>query len=147
MMQPGAQQNEQAAQRQFLVQPLYNGAVRLVGQVAGLLLLANAGSDLDRQRGHLHTARLQWRDLQDRIESDLAFRSPTVAAIAQSVERIGILLDRLEHRFARSLTDDAELPALLGELAVIRAVLQNASCPQHGLAIVDFAGACCAGAH
>jgi hypothetical protein len=146
-MQPDVQQNEQAAQRQLLLQPLYNGAVRLLGQVAGLLLLTQAGSDADRQRGHLHTARLQWRKLQDRIESDLAFRSPTAVGVAESVERIGILLDRLEQCFARSLTDDAELPALLGELTAIRAVLQKASCPQHGLAIVDFAGACCAGAH
>lgn len=146
-MQPGVQQNEQATQRQLLIQPLYNGAVRLLGQVAGLLLLAQAGSDLDRQRGHLHTARLQWRELQNRIESDLAFRSPAAAAVTESVARIGTLLDRLEHNFALSLADDAELPALLGELAAIRAVLQNASCPQHGLAMVDFAGACCAAAH
>lgn len=131
----------------MLLQPLYNRAVRLLGQVAGLLLLASAGSDLDRQRSHLRLAHLQWRELQDGIESDLAFRSPTAAAVAQSVERIGALLERLERRFALCLTDEAELPQLLGELAAIRRLLQNASCPQHGLAIVDFTGACCAGAH
>jgi hypothetical protein len=146
-MQPPRQHSEETAQRQLLLQPLYNGAVRLLGQVAGLLLLANAGSDLDRQRGHLRIALLQWRELQEAIESDLAFRSPAAAAVADSVERIGALLQRLERRFALSLTDAAELPHLLGELAAIRGVLQSASCPQHGLAIVDFTGACCAGAH
>jgi hypothetical protein len=146
-MQPARQQSEQAARRQLLLQPLYNGAVRLLGQVAGLLLLAQAGSDLDRQRGHLRVALLQWRELQDAIESDLAFHSPTTAAVAQSIERIGALLERLERRFALSLSDDTELPLMLGEFAAIRRILQNASCPQHGLAIVDFAGACCAGAH
>ncbi|HYV89893.1 MAG TPA: hypothetical protein VFA91_15045 [Candidatus Polarisedimenticolia bacterium] len=146
-MQPTLQQSEQAARRQLVLQPLYNGAVRLLGQVAGLLLLAQAGSDLDRQRGHLRVALLQWRELQDAIESDLAFRLPTAVAVAQSIERIGALLERLERRFALSLSDDTELPLMLGELAAIRRILQNASCPQHGLAIVDFAGACCAGAH
>lgn len=146
-MRPGIRQSEQAAQRQLLLQPLYSAAVRLLGQMAGLLLLANAGSDLDRQRGHLRVALLQSRELQDRIESDLGFRSSTATAVTQSVERIGVLLERLERRFALSLTDDAELPALLGELAAIRRLLQSASCPQHGLALVDFTGACCAGAH
>ena len=93
-----------------MLQPLYNGAVRLLGQVAGLLLLANAGSDLDRQCGHLRVALLQWRELQDAIESDLAFRLPTAVAVAQSIERIGALLERLERRFALCLSDEAELP-------------------------------------
>jgi hypothetical protein len=146
-MQPGLQQSEQAAQQQLMLQPLYNSAVRLLGQVAGVLLLANAGSDLDRQRGHLRVAQIQWRELLDAIESDLAFRSRTAAAVSGSIKRIGALLERLESRFARSLTDERELPHLLGELAAIRRLLQDASCPQHGLAIVDFAGACCAGAH
>ena len=146
-MQPGLHESERTAQQQLLLQPLYNGAVRLLGQAAGLLLLANAGSDLDRQRGHLRVALLQWRELQDGIESDLAFPSRTATAIAASVERIGALLERLERRFALSLADDAELPLLLGELAAIRRVLQESACPRHGLAIVDFAGACCAGAH
>ena len=146
-MQSAFRLSEQSAQRQLLLQPIYNGAVRLLGQIGGLLLLANAGSGLDRQRRHLRTALLQWRELHDRIASDLSFRSPTAAAIAQSIERIGALLQRLERRFSLSLADEAELPLLLGELAAIRRLLQNASCPQHGLAIVDFTGACCAGAH
>ena len=92
-------------------------------------------------------ALLQWRELQDGVESNLAFPSRAGAAVVESVKRIGSLLERLECRFALNLTDDAELPVLLIELGAIRGVLQAASCPQHGLAIVDFTGACCAGAH
>ena len=131
----------------LVLQPLYNGAVRLLGQAAGLLLLANAGSDPDRQREHLGAARRNWRELQDIVESELAFRSKTAETVAKSVARLGALLERLDRRFARVLRDDVELSAMLGELAGIRCLLHESACPQHGLALVDFSGACCAGAH
>ena len=110
-------------------------------------MLAGAGSDPDRQREHLGAALRNCRELQDGVESDLAFRSKAGDAVAQSVARLGALLDRLQRRFSQSLRDDAELSAMLGEIAGIRRLLQGASCPQHGLALVDFSGACCAGAH
>ena len=131
----------------LVLQPLYNGAVRLLGQTAGLLLLTNGGSDSDRQREHLGAALRNCRELQDTIEAELVFHSKTAEAVATSVARLGILLERLEQRFARSLRDEAELPLMLRELAAIRRHLQESSCPQHGLALVDFSGACCAGAH
>ncbi len=132
-------------QRQLALQPAFNGATRLLGQVAGLLLLANAGSNLDRQRQHVAAAQLQWRALDDAVRNLEV--SQIATSIACSIERLGILLERLERRFRMSLGDDAELRAMLEELAAIRSLLQKASCPQHGLALVDFAGACCAGAH
>ena len=136
---------EAVLQRQLALQPAFNGATRLLGQVAGLLLLANAGSDLDRQRQHVSSAQLQWRALDDAVHDVRV--SLISASIARSVERLGILIERLDRRFGTSLSDDAELGAMLEELAAIRSLLQEASCPQHGLALVDFAGACCAGAH
>ncbi len=145
-MQTGLAHSGESARKLLVLQPLYNGAVRLLGQAAGLLLLANAGSDLDRQREHLGVALRNWRELQDAIESEVVFRSKTAAAVAKGVVRLGALLERLEQRFARSLSDDTELSAMLGELAGIRQLLHEASCPQHGLALVDFTGACCAGA-
>ncbi len=138
---------EESARKLLVLQPLYNGAVRLLGQTAGLLLLANVGSDPDHQREHLRAALHNWHQLQDAIEGDFAFRSKTSEAVANSVTRLGALLERLEERFARSLRDEAELSAMLGELAAVRHLLHDASCPQHGLALVDFGGACCAGAH
>jgi hypothetical protein len=139
--------SEESARMLLVLQPLYNGTVRLLGQVAGLLLLANAGSDPDRQREHLGAALRSWRELQDGIEAELVFRSKTAEAVANSVTRLGAVLERLERRFARSLREDSELPLMLGELAGIRRILHEASCPQHGLALVDLSGACCAGAH
>ena len=136
--------NEAVLQHHLALQPAFNGATRLLGQVAGLLLLANAGSDLDRQRQHVAAAQLQWRALDDAAHG--LGGSQIGTSIACSVERLGILLDRLDRRFGMSLGDDGELSAMLEELAAIRSLLQKASCPQHGLALVDFAGACCAGA-
>ena len=136
---------EDFLRQQLALQPAFKGATRLLGQIAGLLLLANAGSDLDRQRHHLAVARTQWRELDDAAR-DLDC-SQTAAGIAQGVERLRPLLDRLDRRFAESLCGEGELRMMLEELAAIRALLQTVSCPQHGLALVDFAGGCCAGAH
>jgi hypothetical protein len=141
LSQPG----EKSAMQQLALQPLFNGATRLLGQVSGLLLLAHAGGDPDRQRQHLANARLQWRDFQD-ARSGLGV-SKSAAGVTESLSRLGVLLDRLERRFARSLHDDHELRLMLDEIAAIRRLLQESSCPRHGLALVDFAGACCAGGH
>jgi len=130
---------------QLALQPLFNGATRLLGQVSGLLLLANAGGDQDRQRQHLTVAQLQWRNLQD-TEGGLAV-SKSATGVTESLSRLGILLDRLDRRFALALRDEHELAAMLGEIATIRRLLQDSSCPRHGLALVDFTGACCAGGH
>jgi hypothetical protein len=146
-MQRGAAHSEEFARQQLVLQPLYNRAVRLLGQTAGLLLLANAGSDHDRQREHLGAALRDCRELQDALEGGLALRSTTAAAVANSAKRIGDLLERLDQRFARSLRDGVELSAMLGEIASVRRLLHESACPHHGLALVDFSGACCAGAH
>lgn len=136
---------EDFVRQQLALQPAFNGATRLLGQVAGVLLLANAGSDLDRQRQHLNNARAQWREL-DQIAGHLD-QSMTGIGIVESIGRLGVLVDRLDRRFSASLGDDEDLRKMLEELAAIRALLQTASCPLHGLALVDFAGGCCAGVH
>jgi hypothetical protein len=136
--------SEEFARRQLALQPLFNGALHLLGQVAGLLLLANAGSDPDRQQSHLIVAHAQWQELQERCASAAPKGSAAGRATGESIDRLGILLQRLERRFAASLRDDGELRAMLEELAGIRRLLHNASCPHHGLAVVDLTGACCA---
>ena len=144
-MSPLPQSGEEAAMRQLALQPLFNGATRLLGQISGLLLLAIAGGDLDRQRQHVQVARLHWRHLQDG-RGGLVVSKPATGVV-ESLSRLGVLLDRLERRFALALRDEHELAAMLREIAAIRRLLQDSSCPRHGLALVDFAGACCAGAH
>jgi hypothetical protein len=137
------------AQRQMALQPLFTRTARLLGQAAGLLLLANAGSDLDRQRSHLRVARAQWQDLAAAfgdLESPES-ASPGQRAIGATIERLGEILDRLDRRFLASLREDGDFTGLLNELAATRAILQSGSCPHSGLTIVDLAGACCAGAH
>ncbi len=146
-MQTGWATSAEAAERRVLLQPRYNGPVSLLGQTAGWLRLARAGSDPDRLREQLGVVLRRWRELQDGVAGDLTFRPKTGHAVVESVTRLGALLDRLEQRFSQSMRDDAELSAMLGELAGIRRLLHGASCPQHGLVLVDFSGACCAGAH
>ena len=141
--------SDEFARRQLALQPLFAQAARLLGQTAGLLLLATAGSDLDRQKSHLRVARAQWRDLRMAyrgLESPTHFAT-SFGAVGITIDRLGSLLDRLDRRFATILREDAELAALLAELSATRRILQKGSCPHRGLAIVDLAGACCAAGH
>jgi hypothetical protein len=141
--------SDEFARRQLALQPLFAQAARLLGQTAGLLLLAAAGSDLDRQKSHLRVARAQWRDLRMAyrgLESPTHFAT-SFGAVGITIDRLGSLLDRLDRRFATILREDAELATLLAELSATRRILQKGSCPHRGLAIVDLAGACCAAGH
>jgi hypothetical protein len=141
--------DEDFAQRQLALQPLFTRTARLLGQSAGLLLLASAGSDLDRQRGHLRVARAQWQDLAA-LFGDLdssGDASPSHRAIGATIQRLGEMLERLDRRFSASLRNDSQFTALLNELAATRGILQSGSCPHSGLTIVDLAGACCATGH
>ena len=141
--------SDEFARRQMALQPLFAQTARLLGQSAGLLLLATAGSDLDRQRSHLLVARVQWGDLREayrRLESP----TPTTTsfrAVGGAIDRLGLLLDRLDRRFATTLREASELSTLLAELTAARRILQSGGCPNHGLTIVDLAGACCAAGH
>jgi hypothetical protein len=141
--------SDEFVQGQLALQPLFAKAARLLGQTAGLLMLATAGSEPERQRSHLQIARAQWRELQDDFRGlgSPADAVPSHRAVGATIERLGLLLDRLDDRFLASLREDSELASLLTELAATRRVLQSGSCPHGGLTIVDMAGACCAASH
>jgi hypothetical protein len=141
--------DEDFAQRQLALQPLFTRTARLLGQAAGLLLLANAGSDRDRQRSHLRVAHAQWQELAAAFGDLDSPRdaSPSHRAIGATIQRLGEILEQLARRFSASLRDDGEFASLLNELAATRAILQSGSCPHNGLTIVDLAGACCATGH
>jgi len=56
---------------------------------------------------------------------------------------LGDILRSLERR--SPCADDSK--ALLGRLLEARRILLDGSAPEHGLGLVDLAGACCAGRH
>ena len=145
MMNAGT--TEEFDQGQLALQPLFAKAARLLGQTAGLLLLASAGSEPGRQRDHLHVARLQWAELRDSYRAVESPASASREAVGTTIERLGALLDRLDRRFQAYLGEEGELAGLLAELATTRRILQAGSCPHGGLAIIDLAGACCAARH
>jgi hypothetical protein len=140
---------EDRARGLLALQPVFAGAGRLLGQTAGLLLLAKAGSDRDKQRSYLRVALAQWRDLSAAFgalpapsEAPASFRATGLA-----IEKLGALLERIDRRFCSALREDGELARLLTELQAVRQVLLAGSCPHRGLAIVDLDGACCAARH
>ena len=89
--------DEDFAQRQLALQPLFTRTARLLGQAAGLLLLANAGSDRDRQRSHLRVAHAQWQELAAAFGDLDSPRdaSPSHRAIGATIQRLGEMLERL----------------------------------------------------
>jgi hypothetical protein len=140
---PHADSSEPAAERliaeQLLLQPLDERASRLLGQLAGILLLATAGTDPERPRAHLPALRARYAEVCATYR-ELApphHLGATFRAIGEALALIGGALDELDARAA------APLP--MARLQAARRALQRGSRPALGIAPVDLASACCAG--
>lgn len=129
------------------LQPLFNRLSRLLGQMAGMALLASAGAEPDRQVCHLAAVKAQ---LQAAHEAYARLARPqhlagSFHAMGRTLALMEEMVARLERRPAIALLDDDSFFALAQELSAARRVLLSGSAP--GLDIVDFAGACCALGH
>ena len=129
------------------LQPLFNKLSRLLGQMAGMALLASAGTEPDRQVCHLASVKAQ---LQAAHEAYARLARPrhlagTFHAMGETLALMDETMARLDRRPAIALLDDDSFFALTQGLSAARRLLVTASAP--GLGIVDFAGACCALGH
>jgi len=136
---------EAAIAARLALKPLFDRLSALLGQAAGILLLANAGGDPERERLHLISMREQYAAAGDALGS--MTRPPGLAASFEAARRVlpmlGDILTSLEDR----PTSAGDSKALLGRLLEARRILLDGSAPEHGLGLVDLAGACCAGRH
>ncbi len=121
----------------------YDALRRLIGQAAGLLVLAQASSrreiiDLPA----VAVAREQWRDVSGTLADLSAPRGceRQVEHLIRAARLIGACLDALEAS-ARYETVDVSLA--LERIAAAYRLVQNSSSEKLGMTMVDFRQSCC----
>jgi len=121
----------------------YDGLRRLIGQAAGLLLLAQAS----RRREIVDlpavaVAREQWRDVTAEIANLNAPRGCErhVEHLVQAARLIGACLDALEAASAHEIMD---VSLALDRVAAAYGLVQRCSVEKLGLTMVDFRQSCC----
>ncbi|MBN9551726.1 MAG: hypothetical protein J0H31_23410 [Alphaproteobacteria bacterium] len=125
--------------------PVYDGLRRLIGQVAGLLVLAEAGGRRDvLDLPDIPAARERWAEVEQRLR---ALRAPSgveghLDRLATAHATLGEVLDdfglaRLQRDWRRHLDRAGD------RIKHAYAWLQAASEPRAGMTPVDFNHACC----
>jgi hypothetical protein len=138
--------DEALVAEQLALAPLFDRLSRILGQVAGLLLLSGAGLDAERLSSHLAAVKDQ---LAEAREALTGLRTPrrlpiSFKAAGNALSAMEEFTRRLAKRPGGTLGDDAEFKTALDRMAAIRAQLLTASAPSLGIGLVDFASACCA---
>jgi hypothetical protein len=127
-------------------QSAYSDLRRLVGLVAGMLLLSQtSGKSNAMDWSTLAGARETWNEAETRIQG--LKPTPSVERNLHHLERahqlIGNCLDVL--RSPRKIANEMGLQAALRNVAESYRHLQYASLPGLGITMVDFSHACCGG--
>ena len=131
----------------LVLQPVFDRLSRLLGQLAGVALLASAGAEPDRQDCHLAVIKEQLEAAQEAFARLARPRhlAGTFHAMGATLALIEQVMAQLDRRPVVALLDDDLFSALTQTLAAARRLLLSASAPS--LSIVDFSGACCALGH
>jgi hypothetical protein len=128
---------------ELTVKPLFDRLSALLGQIAGILLLAGAGSDPESERLHVLALRAQFSAAVDAVQT--ATPPPGLGASYEAAQRalpiMGEILADLENPLA---VDEGALRRHIGRVLEVRRLLLAGSVPRLGLGPVDLAGACCA---
>jgi len=130
----------------LVLAPLFDRLSRILGQMAGLLMLAAAGLGPERLASHVASLKDQLAAAREGFAgSNAPSRLPAgFAAAGSALAELEELAAQLGSRPAGMLGDDRAFVDALGRLAGIRGRLLAASAPGLGIGLVDFAGACCA---
>jgi hypothetical protein len=138
---------DEVAAEQMALQPVFARLAALLGQAAGVLMLALVRADPERQRLHLAAMRENHAAAAAALAAPAA-PSPLAASRRAAEQALPILrgiLDALDARYGAALEGGAELSDLFRRLAAARRILLAGSEPRLGLGLVDLTGACCAG--
>ncbi len=145
----GHPSGDEVAAAEAVLKPVFDRLSALLGQAAGVLMLALAGAAPEGQR--LHLAAMRESCLA--AEAGLATLGGTARwaasrrAAEQALPILREILEALDARYAEALEGGPELSDLLRRLATARRILLAGGQPRLGLSVVDLASACCAGAH
>ena len=130
-----------------VVRPIYDALKRVLGQFAGLLLLAQAESrpTVDLDQPMYTTAKTQLAEAVDRLRA-----VKSTSAVRRHRDELNAVADllaaglgRLETDLASSRRAEAELETIIALLFQAQRRLLAASEPRAGMTPVDFSHACC----
>jgi hypothetical protein len=131
------------------LQTLFDRLSRLLGQLAGVALLASAGAEPDRQISHLAVVKEQLQAVREAL-AGLARPRHLAATFHAMVETLALMDEMtawLDRRPAAAFLDDSAFCTLMERLSAARRLLLAGSAPGLGIGLVDFAGSCCALGH
>jgi hypothetical protein len=117
---------------------------RLIGQVAGLLILANGTKKATPRDGSIRVgARSAWLEAKDQLKrlSPSSRLRTHLLHLFNAHALIGICLDALEAK--QPLAEQVPQKATMQALADSYEQLQSASLPRFGITMVDLNHACC----
>jgi hypothetical protein len=121
----------------------YDGLRRLIGQAAGLLLLAQASRRREiMDLPAVAAAREQWKDVTAALTDLNAPRGYQrhVEHLVQAARLIGACLDALEAAAAQEVMD---VSLALDRVAAAYRLVRRCSIEKFGLTMVDFRQSCC----
>lgn len=133
-----------AAEAGALLRRPYDALRRLIGQVAGLLVLAQAsGERAVFDLTALRIAQDQWKEVGAGLADITASRHlhRQLEAMRGAVRLVGACLSALDSRGAGSGAPDVSVA--LARVSSAYQLLQTVSEPKLGLAMVDFRQSCC----
>jgi hypothetical protein len=128
---------------ELTVKPLFDRLSALLGQIAGILLLASARGDSESERLHMLALRAQFSAAIEAVQrvTPAPGLYASYEATRQALPIMGEMLADLENRRA---ADEGALRRHIGRVLEVRRLLLEASVPALGVGLVDLAGACCA---
>jgi hypothetical protein len=128
---------------ELTVKPLFDRLSALLGQIAGILLLAGAGGDPESERLHVFALRAQFSAAIDAVQRVIP--PPGLDASYEATRRaLPILSEILADLEKRRAADATVLRRHIGRVLEVRRLLLAASVPALGVGLVDLTGACCA---
>ncbi|MFT4148567.1 MAG: hypothetical protein QM656_00085 [Paracoccaceae bacterium] len=137
---------DEAGRYAIAARQVYEELRRLIGQLAGLLILAR----LTSRRDHADLA--EHRTCRDRHAEAVALLArlsapgplgPHRARLAESTALCGEIIDGLARWQPDAATADAEFAALNARIRHALGLLESCSSDKAGLQMVDFSHACC----
>jgi len=138
--------NEEVATYALAVRPVYGRLKRVLGQVGGLLILAQtAPHQADRDRPMIETAREQVEEARDGLGLVRPPRQSSrhYAALCEILDHLDGLLNTLRRRVDLVSPSSSDLDAALRQLFAAHDLLLAVSDDRAGMTPVDFSHACC----
>lgn len=138
--------DEAVAEYALRIRPVYERFKRILGQLSGLLILAQTAPDrADRDRPMVTSAREQLTEAADcrRSSRPPAAAERHAAAMARIEDQLRAVLVTLDRRIDLNHPESPDLEQAMRRLFIAHGLLLAVSDDRAGMTPVDFSHACC----